>query len=513
MLTDPSAVRFKWVPGKTIPDDTLLECVHLFNEHYGVWEKNNPLGHSGRVRLSKKRIHELFSSDNSWIALAYYQDSVIGYVATIRLSHADLGYVTWVTQLVVREEFRNFGVAKRLLSSVWGFTDHFAWGIITPNPYAIRALEKTTGRRCDLDVMNEYILWIGKFVDENIIYAGGENIVISSDESIIRTNFYVSHSEIDEMIERASKSVDWSIGKPSSGEEWLAVTFSSQPRDAWTQEDIKMALMDSDNIVRMAYERMSLGTEHRWAQNTSHEVDILENAFGLRPGAHVLDFGCGPGRHLIELGKRGYGGVGVDFVDRFIDVATEDTKDSKFANVDFRCADCRDVDLQERFEAAICLYDVIGSFPNDTDNDAILINLIKHVNSGGLIIISVMNIEMMEHLARCVDDITTRPDILSSLPPSKTMQSTGQIFSPEHCVIESNTSLVYRKEQFDRDDCLPSEVIVRDRRYRIDELSEKLLRYGVRRIWARCVQSGHWDVDLRSTDSRAKEILYLGQKL
>src|SRR5216684_596844 len=51
-------------------------------------------------------------------------------------------------KLVIHEAHRRVDVGKTLLFSIWGFSDHFAWGLITANPYAIRALEKATRRRC-----------------------------------------------------------------------------------------------------------------------------------------------------------------------------------------------------------------------------------------------------------------------------------------------------------------------------------------------------------------------------
>ena len=42
---------------------------------------------------------------------------------------------------------------------------------------------------------------------------------------------------------------------------------------------------------------------------------------GLRPGARVLDVGCGNGRHVLELARRGYRAVGIDVATTYLDDA------------------------------------------------------------------------------------------------------------------------------------------------------------------------------------------------
>ena len=44
------------------------------------------------------------------------------------------------------------------------------------------------------------------------------------------------------------------------------------------------------------------------------------------------------------------------------------------------------------------------------------------------------------------------------------MQTSGEVFDPKYYFFDPETSLVYRKEQFE-DEQLPTELIVRDRRY------------------------------------------------
>ena len=48
-------------------------------------------------------------------------------------------------------------------------------------------------------------------------------------------------------------------------------------------------------------------------ETTRREVDFIESAVALGPGASVLDLACGIGRHAIGMALRGYRVTGLDF--------------------------------------------------------------------------------------------------------------------------------------------------------------------------------------------------------
>jgi hypothetical protein len=73
---------------------------------------------------------------------------LVGYAIAVQTKLPYHGIISWVTQLVVHDAHRHQDVGKTLLFTIWRFTNHFAWGLLTANPYAIRALEKATRRRC-----------------------------------------------------------------------------------------------------------------------------------------------------------------------------------------------------------------------------------------------------------------------------------------------------------------------------------------------------------------------------
>lgn len=56
-------------------------------------------------------------------------------------------------------------------------------------------------------------------------------------------------------------------------------------------------------------------------EQTRAEVDFLERALAVGPGAHLLDVPCGNGRHATEFLRRGYSVTGVDISAEFLEEA------------------------------------------------------------------------------------------------------------------------------------------------------------------------------------------------
>ena len=149
-------VDFESIRGKEITEAELSACQQLYSAHYGIWGKGS--GRDGqRIWLSREYLKGLVSSQKAWVAFARFKGELIGYAFAIREEIPDCGLLTWVTQLVVHAEYRHEGVATSLLGSIWGFSDDCGWGLVTANPYAVRALEKATRRRCTPGIIEKYL--------------------------------------------------------------------------------------------------------------------------------------------------------------------------------------------------------------------------------------------------------------------------------------------------------------------------------------------------------------------
>ena len=504
--------EYGWIPGGFATSELIEEIAALYSEHYGLWSAKGPRP-GEKIKLSGKRIKEgWLPSRDSRIAWARAFGKLIGYAIAVQTRLPRHGVVSWVTQLVVHEQHQHSDVGKTLLFAIWQFTDHFAWGLITANPYAVRALEKATRRRClpsDIGRNHEVLARLGTKI---VPYAEKSRVtIITSDESRINTSFFLDHSTLSERLTKATERAPWRLGPLSEGWEWFAFTFRDQEQIALTREETEKMLLASDAVTKEAYSRMQV-TTHPWARHANVEASFISESCSIRPKGSVVDFGCGSGRHCHALAKLGIDVIGVDYVRKFVDQARAEALRLSLTNASFVASDCRKVDLNQRFDAAICLYDVVGSYTNEEHNFSLLQNLSRHVKASGYVLLSVMNMELTERRATNWFAIDSNPDKLLTLPPSTRMESSGEVFNPDYYLIDRNTRIVYRKEQFSQGDSVPAELLVRDRRYTKLEIERLCCQAGLDVLWSRFVRAGHWDEPLEANDDRAKEILILCRK-
>src|SRR6202167_2854382 len=335
--------QYKWLPGGLVSSELVEDIADLYSTQYGTWGNRGP--HPGEaVKLTPERIRkEWLSVRRSRLVWATAFGELIGYAIAVQTYLPDHGMVSWVTQLVVHEEHRQSDVGKTLLFTIWQFTDHFAWGLITANPYAGRALEKATRRRClpaHIAEHQEVITGLGTRVVRYL--KPSTPTVITSDESRVNTAFFLDHSRLEEMllnVQAATKP--WSMGPLEEGWEWLAFTFRNQQQIQLTRKEIEEMLSASDAVTKHAYSRM-LG-QQPWEKYSDAEVRFVADNCSIHRGSSVLDFGCGRGRHAIRLAKLVARVVGVDYLEPFISDAVKQASAQSLTNVSFEIADCRDI--------------------------------------------------------------------------------------------------------------------------------------------------------------------------
>lgn len=94
--------------------------------------------------------------------------------------------------------------------------------------------------------------------------------------------------------------------------------------------------------------------------DTKKEVAFLKSIFD-RYGIHaVLDVACGTGRHSIALAKKDFEVVGIDYAEKLLGVARAKTNSS---NPRFILQNVADIRLDEKFDAAICMWSTFGELP------------------------------------------------------------------------------------------------------------------------------------------------------
>lgn len=490
----------------------LDEMSYLYSNHYGYWGVTHQ--NSGeRIQLSSSRLYQWIQSEHSYVATARKDGELLGYAIAIKKSKnkTDNKYlISWITQLVVHESYRKIGIGKTLLFSFWGFSNDYAWGIMSSNPYAIRALEKATYRRVQPAFMKKKEKSIIKFGVENVSYLDeNTEFVITSNNSKVNTHFRSNISKVNEKLANVTtESTPWLLGDIEEGWEWFAFTFNEQEKVKLTLEEVENMLSISEDIAHKAYSRMLIEKEsHFWAKHTTHEIDFIEKNCNLSKELKMADFGCGIGRHTIELARRGYDIVGIDYSEALLQKARLGYPENIFIN-----GDCRSIQLKNQFDAILCLYDVVGSFADEAQNKMILQNIATHLKPNGYIVLSVMNYELTLDRAKHIFRLHDEPNRLLDLSASATMEESGNIFNPDYYMIDSDTHVVYRREQFIQGTDLPQELIVRDRRYTLSQIIQMCQNVGLEVLTSSYVQSGKWDIPLSPTDSKAKEILLVCKK-
>jgi 2-polyprenyl-3-methyl-5-hydroxy-6-metoxy-1,4-benzoquinol methylase len=508
-------VKYEKMPGSLMNSRLLEECAAFYSEHYGRWgpAASSPNTPGDPVRLSAKKLRAWIASADSEVAFARTDDgTLIGYVICVHISVPRYGLVSWVTQLVVHMDYRHQDVGKTLLFRSWGFTDRFAWGVISANPYAIRALEKATRRRCvpaRIKANKRKLLTVGAMC---VPYVGSEmQTLVTSEASRINTYFFVDRGNLGEMIKSVTRGVNWLLGELPDGWEWFAFTFRDQEQLQLTSDEIATMLAASDQFVREAYSRMQVQEPQPWARHTESELNLIVQYCQLNAGSRVLDLGCGTGRHAIGLAARGLDVTGVDYVPEFIEAAQHNAQ-ARAVIATFVNADCRDYRAGSEYDAVVCLYDVIGTYADMAENRRLIDSIYAHLRPGGLALVSVMNYELTERNAKRFFSMKDNPNELLSLPASRTMEKTGNVFDSEYYMVDRDTHAIYRKEQFQSGSRLPVELVVRDRRFTMTEIREACASAGLHVVWSRFVKAGRWEPGFPRESNDSKEILVLCQR-
>lgn len=488
-----------------LSEQELEDCAQLYSTHYGKYSGEDKKHEKGqRIKMTPAWYKKEYTKiPDLYISMCYsVKNELLGHAIFYRKEIPNKGICSWVLQLVVNSQYRNRKIGKSLLQSAWGFSDYYAWGLATANAITLKTLESVTWREVSVSDMLDNLPVLHQIMND-IPYVSADNVILGDKISQVFSDFYPE-------LEASNSSEELSVytkrlGKIKPGYEWLAFTFASQEM-IYTPERLESFMEFSELRLQEIYSRMDMPRQP-WTRGTGNEVDYILNVCKVDSTSKILDMGCGQGRHSIELAKRGYNNiVGIDFSESNISAARQNSVESN-ARADFLVADARKYKTGLKNDLVLCLYDVLGSFREEKDNLAIVRSIKTNLAQGGYAVVSVMNMELTEAIAINVDSISKNPLALLKLPPSETMQISGNIFNPAYFVINTDDGLVYRKEQFTSPNEIFAEYVVADKRYKKYELEKLFESEGLQVIESRYVQAGHWDIPLTPTDSKAKEIL------
>ena len=489
-------------------EEDIINTSKLFSENYGVWSNKSKINPGKPVKLQPSRIKKDFvDKPDRYVSMVFHDDKLVGHAFYMRRTVHKNKKITWILQLVVDKEHRGNNIGTKLLHSIFGLSDSFACGLYTSNPMTIKALENATFRHVDVQKTIKNI----RVLKEAAYDIFDDTIWIDNcHDGVVDTNFFVDHSSLASNIQKAYSNGGFPFNSNlNEGCEWLAFTFKSQ--EPFIDNDIQLKILTdySDDLLKTAYSHMNMKNQ-AWTLNTAKEVDMIIKNIGNCK--RILDLGCGQGRHSNLLAEKGYNVTAVDFSAENIQKA----KNNSTSNVKYCAADARNYKEKDKFDACLGMYDVIGSFPDEEENIKIVRNAYKNLRQEGIFIISVMNMELT--YARCKKNknifsgIDENIDKLLKLEPTNTMQKTGDVFDGKKILIDEETGICYRKEQFFSEDYLPEEYIVRDRRYTRKGIINMLHREGFSVEEAYYFNAKDINKRLGPEDRKSKEILIVAKK-
>ncbi|MHB8145631.1 MAG: class I SAM-dependent DNA methyltransferase [Vulcanimicrobiaceae bacterium] len=99
------------------------------------------------------------------------------------------------------------------------------------------------------------------------------------------------------------------------------------------------------------------------------------------PGGNLLDVGCGTGAHLEHL-QQWYACEGLDADRSMLNLAAQ-----RCPEIRLHLGDMISFNLEQRFDAIVCLFSAIGYVPNAARLDQTLATFARHLRPGGVAIV------------------------------------------------------------------------------------------------------------------------------
>ena len=161
--------------------------------------------------------------------------------------------------------------------------------------------------------------------------------------------------------------------------------------EAWARAYRDAAVAESMNVIS----RRPFYGEYAWAFDLLIDRPVRKECAviaawlierGIRPGADLLDAGCGTGRYAVELARRGYVVQGLDLSPDLIEVATQAAGDST-GRVSFTVGDIARLP-KSRYAGLLCR-GVLNDITEDVDRNAVFEAFSEALQSNGVLILDV----------------------------------------------------------------------------------------------------------------------------
>lgn len=121
-------------------------------------------------------------------------------------------------------------------------------------------------------------------------------------------------------------------------------------------------------------------------KNYKNEVTFIEDIFeNTYKPKKILELGCGTGNYTQILLERGYEITGVDISENMLKIAKEK------CTCNFIRGSIRDISINDRFDACIAMFAVMGYITENSDIVKVLNNIRRHLKPNGLFVFDVWN--------------------------------------------------------------------------------------------------------------------------
>jgi len=125
-------------------------------------------------------------------------------------------------------------------------------------------------------------------------------------------------------------------------------------------------------------------------KNYENDILIVESFF-IKYGTkvrYILDVACGTGNHDLLLAKKGYKITGIDLNIEMLSIAR-----NKVRNGFFQSCDMKNFELNQRFDAVICLFSSINYNLDLMELKRTLGNFYSHLKPNGICIFDICRIK------------------------------------------------------------------------------------------------------------------------
>jgi ubiquinone/menaquinone biosynthesis C-methylase UbiE len=128
---------------------------------------------------------------------------------------------------------------------------------------------------------------------------------------------------------------------------------------------------------------------------TEAEANAIEKMLRPKKDDKILDLGCAQGRIAIELAKRGYNVIALDYSRYMLGIAGKRAKKEK-VSVKFVRGDMRRINFREEFDIVISWFTTFGYF-NDREDASVIKRIARALKENGVLLIDVVNGEWIKN--------------------------------------------------------------------------------------------------------------------